>query len=134
MRSIFASIALVSAAALASPAPAQCWQNGVLCVSGPSIADIVQFAQPTNAQTIQVAPNVSAIVLNPSGLLASLTVTLPANPVDGQRVIIASTAAITVLSVNGNGITVTGGLGSLTINGYERFIYSAALNAWVRSG
>lgn len=40
----------------------------------------------------------------------------------GQRVIIASTAAITLLTVNGG--TVFGGLTTLTVNGFERFIYT----------
>lgn len=130
MRKLLAILALLGA----SPAQAQCYQNGLPCVTGPSITDVVQFMQPTAGQTIQVSTNVSAIILSPTGLLASLTVTLPPNPINGQRVIIASTAAITLLTVNSPDATVTGGLTSLTLNGYERFIYSANLNSWVRSG
>lgn len=100
--------------------------------SATAIADVVQYIVPTSGQTIVMPNGMSALVLQPAGLLASLTVTLPSAPIDGQRIVITSTAAITILTVNGG--TIYGGLSSFTLNGYERFIYSASLGGWSRSG
>lgn len=97
-----------------------------------SIADILQYTTPTNGQTIVVSPTASLVVLDNASLLATLTVTLPSTPMDGQRVILTSGAGITLLTINGG--TIKGLITSLAVNGYARFAYSASANAWFRTG
>jgi hypothetical protein len=94
--------------------------------------EITQRVVPTTGQTIVVQPGISLLLVASPALIAALTITLPANPIDGQRVVIASRSAITVLTVNGG--TVYGALGSLALSGFMRFVYNATDNAWYRIG
>lgn len=98
--------------------------------------DVIQYATPTNGSTTVINIGATALVLDNASLLATATVTLPASPVDGQRVVICSGAGVTLLTLNGG--TIKGTMASLAVNGYARFIYSASANsgagAWFRTG
>ena len=96
------------------------------------MADAIQYTVPTTGTTVAMVPGASALVLNPAGTLAALTVTLPAAPIDGQRVTITSGAIITALTINGG--TVNGIITALAANGFARFIFSSTAGAWFRTG
>jgi hypothetical protein len=96
------------------------------------LADVLQYSVPTAGTTVIVAPSTTLLLIDAGGLLANLTVTLPATPTDGQRLVIASSGIITVLTINGG--TVKGLLTSLSVNGYARFAYSMQAGAWFRTG
>jgi hypothetical protein len=116
---------------IAAPVRAQDTYSTLVTQMG-SIADAIQYAAPAGGATVACAPATTALVLNNATLLATLTVTLPANPVDGQRVLITSGAGVTLMTLNGG--TIKGIITGLAINGYARFIYSADANAWFRTG
>lgn len=92
---------------------------------------------PVTGFSITIANNVSTLILNPAGTLATGTITMPAAPFDGQEVRINSTATITALTVSPNaGQTVKNAPTTLTINtsgpqGYC-FIYHLASTTWFR--
>lgn len=100
--------------------------------SGPVVSDIMQYSVPVAAATVVCGPSTTLLILNPAGTLATLTVTLPQNPVDGQRLTIAAGALITILTINGG--TVKGLITTLALNGFARFAYSADAGAWFRTG
>ena len=116
--------------AVAHPLPAQ--TVSPLTFGRASAGDAIQYAAPTTGQTVVMASGMSALVLDNAALLATLTVTLPAAPFDGQRVTIASGNGVTALTINGG--TVKGTVATLTVNGFARFIYSATAAAWFRAG
>ena len=121
---------LLAAALIAQPVAAQtvsplAWGNA-------SAGDAIQYNVPTTGQTVVIGSGMSALVLNNAALLATLTVTLPASPFDGQRVTIATGNGVTALTVNGG--TINGTVATLAVNGYARFIYSATAAAWFRIG
>ncbi|WP_404480056.1 hypothetical protein [Novosphingobium sp. BL-52-GroH] len=97
-----------------------------------TIADVLQYTTPVTGATVAMDAGSSLLIINNAALLVSLTVTLPPSPMDGQRVIIASGAGVTLLTVNGG--TIKGIITGLSVNGYARFAYSAAAGAWFRTG
>jgi len=98
----------------------------------PSNSDTAQYVVPTTGSTVVCANSTTLLLLNPASVLATLTVTLPPNPVDGQRFVMAAGALITLLTINGG--TVKGLITTLSLNGYARFAYSVDANAWFRTG
>lgn len=127
-------LALARLAALAllasslTPAAAQvsplAWPDGMTAA--------VQYAQPASGATVAFSAGRSVLFIDNGALLASLTVTLPASPVDGQGARIASAAGVTVLTIGGG--TIKGAATSLAVNGWAQFNYSAAAAAWFRTG
>ncbi len=68
-----------------------------------------------------------------SATLAALSVTLPAAPIDGQEVTIATIPAITALTLNANtGQTIAGAPTALSANSAARFIFFATSALWAR--
>lgn len=120
--------ALLALAMLASVAQAQTspfvWPD--------MTADQAQYTQPSTGATVVMIAGKSALIIDNGALLATLTVTLPSAPSDGQRVIIASASGVTALTINGG--TIKGTVATLAVNGYVRFIYSASAAAWLRTG
>lgn len=58
---------------------------------------------PASGDTVTIADNVNALLIQNAATLATLTVKMPANPVDGQRISISCPqAAITALTVSPN--------------------------------
>lgn len=72
------------------------------------------------------------LILTPVAGYAAGTITLPANPVAGQRFVCNSTQSVTTLTVAGNGKTVTGAPTTIAANGFFELIFDAVLNAWFR--
>jgi hypothetical protein len=94
----------------------------------------VEAYVPTAGQTITVTDDGLDRWMKfiPAGTLATLTVTLPAdeNASDGQQILVTSTAAVTALTVNGNGATVNGAPSSLSADGAFVLRYNALDVAW----
>ena len=92
-----------------------------------------QYAAPTTGGTVNIDSGANvALILNPSGTLATLTVNFPSAPVDGDRVAIASSQIITALTM-ANG-TMIGTLTSLAVAGFAYFIFSSTAGKWFRGG
>jgi len=103
--------------------------------STPMIADILSRFTPASGANIQIPAGVTLCIIDNATLLAVLTVTFPPNPIDGQRLIIAASAAITLMTcATTDGSAIKGPLASLVANAYARYSYVAAANAWFRTG
>lgn len=128
-RSIYAAFLALCGIVAGGPADAQ---TSVFPPLPISVQDLIQIAVPATGDTVVSTNNTTVLIINASGLLAALTVTMPSSPVDNQRWMVASGAAITLLTINGG--TIKGAATGLSINGYARFIYSASVGAWFRTG
>lgn len=99
---------------------------------GTGALDVVQVEVPANAATVTASQGTTVLLLNQGSLLALLTVVFPSTPTDGQRFAISSATIITVLSMTGG--TIKNPLTSISLNGFARYIYNTATNAWWRVG
>lgn len=91
-----------------------------------------QYATPTTGTTINVNTNgFVRLLINPVGTLLALTVTLPASPQDGDLVNLASTQAVTGLTMNGG--TIIGALTTLAIGTFATYTYSSSSSEWFRT-
>ena len=90
----------------------------------------VQYATPTVGQTVTVNSNGNVFLLiNPAGTLASLTITLPGSPSDGDSVLIKSTQIVTTLTMNGG--TIINALVALAVGTTQQYVYSATAAKWL---
>lgn len=98
-------------------------------------ADVVQYAVPTAGQTVAVNPQTTMLVLEPAGLLATLTINMPDGiPArgDGHRVNVMSTQVVTAVTHGaGAGNTMLGGLTTVAAVGFATYCYRAS--KWYRS-
>jgi hypothetical protein len=103
-------------------------------LSGPAVSNIVpmQYAVPTTGQTVAMSANIGRLVLNPAGLLALLTITMPPSPTDGQECSFSTSQPITALTMSGG--TIIGGLTTLALGGFASFVYSSGASSWFRAG
>lgn len=110
-------------------------------LSDSSVADdkITQYAAPSAtgfSVTITNGSNSIWLILQPTAGFAAGTLVLPllANCVDKQEVLVNCTQAVTTLTVNGNGATVTGAPTTLAANGFFRLRFDALADVWYRVG
>jgi len=90
----------------------------------------VQESIPTAGSTVQVRDGRDvAVLLNPAGVLATLTVTLPVAPMNGDTVTISTSQTITALTVTG---TTTSSPTTLAVTAGVKFIYSTTSSKWFR--
>lgn len=101
----------------------------------------VQYTAATNAGSTQILSNIGFAILNPSGTIASHTITMPSTPYQGQMVRIAFANTITSLTQAGSGSdTIYGGITTGNTAGGTSWIYykNTAINsgngAWYRVG
>lgn len=98
-----------------------------------------QYAAPSaTAFTATVTDDGNSTWLNltPTGAFAAGTIKLPSNAssLDGQEVVVNTTQAVTALTVDGNGSTVTGAPTTLAANAFFRLRYDAVMSTWYRIG
>lgn len=88
---------------------------------------------PVTGFSIAAAANITQLVLNPAGTLATGTVTLPQSPGDNQPFLLMTSQTITALIVNtADGATLNGAPTTLTANSSVKFRFQASLNTWFR--
>ena len=91
----------------------------------------IEYHVPTTGFNYTIANTTRFLILEPSGGLATGTITMPAAPVDGQVVSILCTKAVTTLTHNPNtGQTLLSPATSLTANGRNAWIYYSATTTW----
>lgn len=116
-----------------STAPAQAIDvTGNVVTTGVMTAGYQRITPATGfSQTI--SDNVAALVIKPAGLLATGTITMAANPLDGQVIIIETSQTITTLTHNPNsGQTLNGALTTLTANTSASWQWIATDSTWFR--
>lgn len=106
-----------------------------------TVADdkVTQYAAPSaSGFTVQVndSSNNVWLVLTPTGAFAAGTIKLPslANVIDRQEILVNCTQAITALTINGNGATVTGAPTTLAADAFFRLRFEAVTDTWYRVG
>ena len=93
------------------------------------------YQTPSTGFSVTIGSGVSDLILNPSGTLATGTVTMPASPTDGQVTGISSTQAITALTVSPNaGQSIFGAFTGMAANGFGRWRYVLGVTTWFRIG
>lgn len=86
---------------------------------------------PITGFAITVGNNISTLLLNPAGTLATGTITMPATPVDGQIVRLATTQTVTALTLNANaGQTISGNVATLTAAAPATYMYNLSGTKW----
>lgn len=83
---------------------------------------------PTTGQTVVMSSTTSNNIVNPAGTIAALTVTMPANPVDGQVCRILFTQTVTTLTLTGCTPAITTVSAGTTLT----FRRSTASSTWFR--
>lgn len=107
--------------------------GGVASLTAVALAP--QFVAPTTGSSTQIADNTGSVILAPAGTLAAATLVMPANPVDGQELIISCSQIITTLTMSPSGAeTILGALTAFTANGFGRWRYRATGTTWYRVG
>lgn len=88
---------------------------------------------PTTGFSEVVPDDTGVFIINPAGTLATGTVTMPANPVNGDVVTICATQIITALTVNPNsGQTLNGAITTIAANGFASWVYLESTSTWYR--
>ena len=92
------------------------------------------YNTPTTGQTVTLASGTETAIINPSGTLATLTVTLPAcnSGYDGSIARISSTQIVTTLTVNATSGSVVGGPTSLAVGSGSGYLCRGANTTWYR--
>lgn len=94
----------------------------------------IQYETPLTGATVAVGDSTESVVIDPAGTIAALTVTMPANPYDGQYVELATTQIVTALTQTAAGKTIKAALTAGTANGFGAWRYSKATTTWYRVG
>lgn len=100
---------------------------------------VTQYSAPSSSGfTAQVNDDSASIwlILIPSAGYAAGTIKLPSfgNAIDKQEVLVNCTQAVTALTVDGNGATVTGAPTTLAANDFFRLRFDGVTSAWYRVG
>lgn len=104
-------------------------QYGALCDFSYS------YQTPSTGFAITIGNTVGRLLLDPAGTLATGTITMPATPLDGQVVKIASTQAITALTLSPNtGQTIPTPLMTLIAGGSAEYTYVLSQTKWIKTG
>lgn len=106
------------------------------------IPDVVraQYASPEEAATITIDKDLEFrspwLVLTPSSALTDLTIKLTKNidVIDLQKIEVFTTQAITTLTIDGNGATISNAPSTLSAGGFFVLRYDAKNNSWRRIG
>lgn len=90
----------------------------------------IRATQAADLATIAETTADICLVIDRALTIVNGTIPLPQNPIDGQIFMITTRTAITNLTLNTNGITIYGGIVSLTANTRVGWIFDQASAAW----
>ena len=90
------------------------------------------YQTPLTGATITIPNATSVEIINPTGTIATLTLNMPASPLDGQRMAVACGQTVTTLTMSGNGATLLGGLTTCGAAGGGEWIYKSSNTTWFR--
>lgn len=93
-----------------------------------------QYAAPSATGFSVTLGTNTHLILTPAAGYAAGTIVLPASPSDRDDVLVNCTQAVTTLTVDGNGKTVTGAPTTLAANAFFRLKYDAVTGVWYRVG
>ena len=88
---------------------------------------------PLTGFAIVIPDGCSTLALNPAGVLATGTITMPANPIDGQLVSLCTSQTVTALTLNANaGQTIAGAVATLTAAAPASYRYFLGITKWLK--
>lgn len=96
----------------------------------------IQTELPLTGASIQVRDNAEMLVIDQAGTIAALTINMPLNPYDGQKVEMSFDEVVTTLTMtaSGSGQTLKGALTAATAKGFASWRYSLGQKTWWRVG
>lgn len=105
---------------------------GVESITGAwDILNNITYIAPLTGAVVTMPQSSKGRIIDPAGTIATLTVVLPATPVDGHIVTVKVTQQITLLTVNGSGTaTVARAAGICPPDTTLTFIYNTAADKW----
>lgn len=106
-------------------------------LKGDTSAKRTEYAYtPAAADTIALADDAEFVPLKHGSTIATLTISMPAAPRDGQIVTISSKSIVTTLTMNATpgGGTIQGALTAFTAGGYGSWMYDKGSKIWSRIG
>lgn len=91
---------------------------------------------PVTGETIALPDDAEIVFLKHGATIAAQTISMPANPRDGQIVRLHSVSVVTALTMNATpgGGTIVGALTALTAAGFASWIYEKSSKIWRRIG
>lgn len=93
----------------------------------------VSLQSPSTGFSITPGAGILTLILTPSGTLAAGTVTMPANPIDNQELIVMSTHIVSTLTVSANaGQSIANAPTAFVANTSFGYRYNAANAYWYR--
>lgn len=108
-------------------------KEGMLDDGGPF--DSASWVAPTNGFNQVIPDNTRFYIMEPVGILGAGALTMPANPKDGQRLTISSTALITLFTLSPNtGQAIKQPLTSIPLGGFGTWLWVTAKATWYRIG
>ena len=107
--------------------------TGKHVVAGSFVCKNVQRAVPVAGATVAISNNMTGLILEPAGTLATLTITLPTAPRDGQLLFISTIATITTLTISGGAIGANQSPSTLTAGDSIRFVYQTTGSKWFKA-
>ena len=103
--------------------------TGTIKSTGRGVLENYDYQVPTTAFSYTFS-TYNVLIMNPAGTLATGTITMPANPVDGMTVTFSSTQEITTLTLAGNGATINNTIPGLVPGQSVSYIYRSASTSW----
>jgi hypothetical protein len=100
-------------------------------VTSTGVAYGIQYVAATNGGSTTIDTNVGAAIFNPSGTIASYTITMPASPADGQAVKLLFGNTITSLTHSASQ-TIKSALTTANSTSGGEWIYHSSSNTWYR--
>jgi len=102
--------------------------------AGFSQGQFVKVESTATSGTVTLPDTQQSIIFvhNTASITLGLTIAFPANPVDGQIIIICSASGITTLSLTAVVGTITNTLGTMSGASPASWIYSSASSKWFK--
>lgn len=96
-------------------------------------SESLTYNVPIAGFSLTIGAGVQQLVLNPAGVLANGTVTMPAAPTNGFVVTISSTQVVTALTLSPNsGQTIATATTALAAGVAVRYIYVSSVTKWFK--
>jgi hypothetical protein len=105
-----------------------------LIQAGTHASSAYQYYAPSGNATYSMYSNITRFILNPTGTITNMAVTLPTANIDGMTVTLSSTTQITNLQVNPNsGCTLTPGANVLLAGGTGiTYFFLKSASKWLK--
>lgn len=107
------------------------WVSGNL----PGAGAVIQYLAPTTAFNLTIKNNTSAMVLEPTGTIATCNIDLPLDPVDNQVLSVSTTQQLTAINIGTSlpsGVNVSLVPTTMAANSQFSIVYRASNNKWYR--